>query len=61
MFCGSLLFAKGISVNYVVLDTINIILRVSVCVKNTTVKLRLCFGSFLKLRIWKAYQVCSSV
>ena len=35
--------------NYIVMDTSIIVLWVSVCVRNMNVKLRLCFGSILKL------------
>ena len=35
--------------NYVVMYSSNIVLWVSVCVRNMNVKLRLCFGSIVKL------------
>ena len=34
---------------YVAMDTNNIVLWVSVCVRNMNVNLRFCFGSILKL------------
>ena len=43
--CGSLNQQKVLSVNYVVMDMNNIVLWVSVCVRN----MQDCFGSIVKL------------